>query len=192
MGVYRRGRIWWYRFEFGGRRFQESSHVANKHKAEQMEAKRKTDLADGHAGIRRRAAPLRFDEAIQRFLEWSKYRHRPKTHEVHKMHCDTLKRFFGGKWLDQITPETVEQFRLARLHEERKNANDGSTVSPTTVNRALETLRLIFNHLELKSPTRKEMFFDEEGKTRVVSVQEELAYFRETSQPLRDIATVIL
>jgi integrase len=78
------------------------------------------------------------------------------------------------------------------LHEERKNANDGSTVSPATVNRALETLRLIFNHLELKSPTRKEMFFDEEGKTRVVSIQEELAYFRETSQPLRDIATVIL
>jgi integrase len=192
MAVYRRGKIWWYRFEFGGRRFQESSHVANKHKAEQMEAKRKTDLADGHAGIRRKAAPLRFDESIQRFLEWSKYRHRPKTHEAHKMHCDTLKRFFRGKWLDQITSETVEQFRLARLHEERKNANDGSTVSPATVNRALETLRLIFNHLELKSPTRKEMFFDEEGKTRVVSIQEELAYFRETSQPLRDIATVIL
>jgi hypothetical protein len=27
----------------------------------------------------------------------------------------------------------------------------------------LETLRLIFNHLELRSPTRKEMFFEEEG-----------------------------
>ena len=78
------------------------------------------------------------------------------------------------------------------LREERKNANDGSTVAPATVNRALETLRLIFNHLELKSSTRKEMFFDEEGQTRVVSVEEELAYFREASQPLRHIATVIL
>jgi integrase len=192
MAVYPRGKIWWYRFEFAGRRIQESSHCANKHKAEQMEAKRKTDLAEGHAGFRRKAAPLRFDDAIQRFLEWSKYRHRPKTHEAHKMHCDTLKRHFGAKWLDQITPETVEQFRCARLSEQRKNANDGSTVAPATVNRALETLRLIFNHLELKSPTRKEMFFNEEGQTRVVSVQEELAYFREASQPLRDIASVIL
>jgi integrase len=192
MAVYRRGKIWWYRFEFGGRRIQKSSHLANKHKAEQMEAKYKTDLAEGHAGICRKAPPLRFDEAVQRFLEWSSYKHRPKTHEGHKMQCDILKRFFYGKWLDQITPEIVEHFRLVRLHEERKNANDGSTVSPATVNRALETLRLIFNHLELKSPTRKEMFFDEEGKTRVVSVREELAYFRETSQPLRDIATVIL
>ena len=120
MGVYRRGRIWWYRFEFGGRRFQESSHVANKHKAEQMEAKRKTGLAEGHAGIHRKSPPPRFEEAIERFLEWSSYKHRPKTHELHKMHCETLKRFFGGKWLDQITPETVEQFRLARLNEVRE------------------------------------------------------------------------
>jgi integrase len=50
----------------------------------------------------------------------------------------------------------------------------------------------MFNRSELKSPTRKEMFFSEEGQTRVVSVQEELAYLQEASQPLRDIATVIL
>jgi integrase len=192
MAVYRRGRIWWYRFEFGGRRFQESSHSSNKHKAQLMEARRKSDLADGHAGIRHKTAPLRFGEAVQRFLEWSKGQHRPKTHEAHKMHCATLKGFFDGKWLDQITPETVEAFRLKRLHEERKNSIDGSTVSPTTVNRALESLRLIFNHLKLGSPTRKEMFFDEAEKTRVVGVEEELAYLREASQPLRDIATIIL
>ena len=108
------------------------------------------------------------------------------------MHCDTLKRFFRGKWLDGITPEAVEQFRQVRLREQRKNAHDGSTIAPATVNRALETLRLLFNHLELKSPTRKEMFSKEEGQTRVVSVEEELAYFRQASQPLRDIAMVIL
>jgi integrase len=192
MAVYRRGKIWWIRFEFTGRRIQESTHCTNKHKAEQIEAKRKTDLAEGQAGIRRKAPPPRFVDAVQRFLEWSKSKHRAKTHESHKMHCETLKRFFLGKWLDQIIPDMVEQFRLARSNEKRQNANDGSTVSPATVNRALETLRLIFNYLELKSPTRKEMFFKEEEQTRVVSVQEELAYFREVSQPLRDIATVIL
>lgn len=192
MAVYRRGKLWWYRFEFGGRRIQESSRSTNKHKAELLEAKRKTDLIEGHAGIRRKAPPPRFEEAVERFLEWSRGKHRPKTHELHKMNCETLHRFFRAKWLDQITPEMVEQFRLTRLHEERKNAHDGSTVSAATVNRALATLRLIFNRLELKSPTRKEMFFSEDGQTRVVSVQEELAYLREASQPLRDIAAVIL
>lgn len=192
MAVFRRGKIWWYRFEFAGRRIQESSHCANKHKAEQMEAKRKTDLADGCAGIRRKAPPPRFEEAARQFLEWSNFHHRPKTHQLHKMNCKTLGRFFGGKWLDQITPAIVEQFRLMRLRDERKNAHDGSTVSPATVNRGLETLRQIFTRLELKSPTRKEMFFKEETQTRVVTVQEELSYLREASQPLKDIATIIL
>lgn len=192
MAVYRRGKIWWYRFEFGGRRIQESSRCTNKHKAEQLEAKRKTVLIEGLAGIHRKAPVPRFEEAAQRFLEWSEHNHRPKTHELHKMNCGTLRRFFGGKWLDQVSVEMVEQFRLTRLREERKNAHDGSTVSPATVNRALATLRLIFNRLELKSPTRKEMFISEEGQTRVVSVTEEIAYLREASQPLRDIATVIL
>jgi integrase len=108
------------------------------------------------------------------------------------MHCETLTRSFGGKRLDQITAQAVEQFRLARLREKRKNANDGTTVSPTTVNRALETLRLIFNHLDLKSPTQKQMFFDEKEQTRVVSVAEERAYLRAASQSLKDIAVAIL
>jgi integrase len=192
MAVYRRGKVWWYRFEFGGRRIQESSRCTNKHKAEQLEAKRKADLVDGNAGIRRKAPPPRFEEAVRIFLEWSHDNHRPKTRALHEMNCQTLKRHFGGKWLDQITPEIVEQFRLVRSREERKNAHDGSTISPATVNRALATLRLIFNRLELKSPTRKGMFFKESAQTRVVSVKEELAYLREASQPLKDIATVIL
>jgi integrase len=190
--LYRRGKFWWYAFEFGGRRIQESSHCSNKHKAQQLEAKRKTDLIEGHAGIHRKAPAPRFKDAVDKFLEWSSYNHRPKTHELHKMTCETLRRFFGGKWLDQITPESVEQFRCMRLREKRKNANDGSTVSPVTVNRALETLRLIFNRLELKSPTRKEMFFREKPQTRVVSLAEELSYLRQAGQPLKDIATIIL
>jgi integrase len=189
---YKRGKTWWYAFQFGGRRIQESSRCTNKHKAQQLEAKRKTELIEGHAGIRRKAPTPRFEEAVQLFLEWSRCKHRPKTYELHKMNCSTLRRYFGGKWLDQITPEMVDQFRLMRLRDERRNAHDGSTVSPASVNRALATLRLIFNRLELRSPTRREMFFREDGQTRVVSVQEELAYLREASQPLRDIATIIV
>ena len=192
MGLFRRGRIWWFRFEFDGRRLQESSRSTNKRLAQDLESKRKIDLAEGNAGIRRKAPPPRFDEAVEQSLEWSRDTHRPKTHELHKLNCETLSRFFGRRRLDQITPEMVEHFRQIRLREHRKNAHDKSTVSPATVNRALATLRLIFNHLELQSPTRKGMFFKEGGQTRVVSEKEELAYMRETSQPLRDIATIIL
>jgi integrase len=192
MAVYRRGKKWWYKFKFGGRRIQESSKTTNKHKAELLEAKRKSDLVDGNAGIRRKAPPPRFEDAVRRFLEWSRSVHRPKTHALHGTNCDTLTRYFAGKWMDEITSESVEQFRLTRIGEERRNAHDGSTVSPATVNRALATLRLIFNYLELRCPIKKGMFFKEEGQMRVVSAKEELAYLREASQPLKDIATIIL
>src|SRR5262244_660873 len=141
MAIYRRGKIWWYSFEFQGRRIQESSGFTNKKRAIDAESVRRTKLLEGRAGLSRPKLVPRFDEAIKQFLEWSKCQHRTKTHQAHKMHCETLKRFFGTKWLDQITPAAVEQFRLARLREERQNADDGSTVAPATVNRALETLR---------------------------------------------------
>ncbi len=99
-----------------------------------------------------------------------------------------------------ITSEMVEDFRQARLREtrwaklreKRGKAKDSSTVSPATVNRALSTLRLIYSCLNLKSPTLKGMFAKEEEQTRVVMVDEETAYLHTASQPLRDIATVIL
>lgn len=192
MCVYKRGNVWWYRFEFNGRRIQESSGCKNKNAALRLEAKRKTELNEGRAGIRRKAPPPKFEEAVEQFLEWSRLSHRSKTHELHKLNCETLLRYFRGKWLEEVTSEMVEGFRLARLREPRKNARDGSMVAPATVNRALATLRLIFNRLELKAPTRKSMFFAESAKTRVISVEEELAYLRQASQPLRDIATLIL
>jgi len=192
MAVYRRGKIWWYVFEFDGRRIRESSGFMNKTAAQRVEAKRKADLLDGRAGFLRKVAPPKFEDAVESFKTWSKNHHRPKTHELHKLNCDTLLRYFRGKWVDLITPEMVEDFRQGRLRETRRNAKDGSTVSPATVNRALSTLRLIYHRLELKTPTRKGMFSKEEGQTRVVSVDEETAYLLTASQPLRDIAMVIL
>jgi hypothetical protein len=41
MGVYRRGKTWWYVFEFQGRRIQESSGFTNKTAALRAEAQRK-------------------------------------------------------------------------------------------------------------------------------------------------------
>jgi site-specific recombinase XerD len=60
----------------------------------------------------------------------------------------------------------VEDFKLSRAREERRNAKDGSIVSPATVNRALTTLKKLFHHAEkddywLSNPTRGVEFLDE-------------------------------
>jgi integrase len=92
----------------------------------------------------------------------------------------------------------VEDFKLARAREERRNAKDGSIVAPATVNRALTTLKKLFHHAEksgygLSNPTRGVEFLNEgPGRMRVVSFEEELKYLARASQPLKDIAQIIL
>ena len=45
MAVYKRGGVWWYKFNWNGRTIRASTKVTNKRTAEQIEAARKTELA---------------------------------------------------------------------------------------------------------------------------------------------------
>ncbi len=56
MCVYKRGKVWWYRFTWRGEAFRESTKQPNKRVAEQIEAAHKTSLAKGEVGIRDRKA----------------------------------------------------------------------------------------------------------------------------------------
>jgi integrase len=197
MAVYRRGNVWWFHFEFEGRHLQESSRFTNKTAALRAEAKRKAELLERRAGFSRRELPPKFEDYVLLFLAWSKQQHRPATWALHKANCDALLRHFKGKWLDGITPGMVEDFKFARLRDVRRNAHDGSTISNATVNRALTTLKLLFHHAErcglaVGSPTQGVALLEEAGRMRVITFEEELAYFQAASQPLRDIARVIL
>jgi integrase len=198
MAIYMRGGVWWYEFEFQGRRVRASSYQTNKTAAMRTEAKRKTDLLERRAGFSKKKLAPKFDDQVKEFLAWSAINHRPKTTALHKTNCDTLLRFFKGKWLDEITSSLVEQFKQTRIGEARRNAKDGSAITGATVNRALTTLKRLYNHAEhcgfdVSNPTRGVHFFNEgSGRMRVVSFTEELAYLDAASQPLKDIARIIL
>ena len=197
MAVFRRGKVYWYHFTFQGRRIQESSGFQNKTAALRAEAKRKLDLLDRRTGFTKLKVAPKFDEFAEQFLEWSKGQHRPKTHELHSGNCGTLKRFFRGKWMDEITHGMVEDFKLARIREKRWGEQKGIAVSAVTVNRALSTLRLMYNYAErcgfqVSNPVKHVEFFRENGRTRIISLEEELTYLAAASQPLKDIARVML
>jgi hypothetical protein len=61
MAVYRRNRVWWYRFTWKGEAIRESTKQTNKRIAEQMESAHKTSLAKGEVSLRNRkpAATIR-------------------------------------------------------------------------------------------------------------------------------------
>jgi integrase len=197
MSLYRRGKTWWYVFVVSGRKIQESSGHQNKCAALRAEARRRTDLLDRRAGFAKPKLPPKFDEFTKRFLEWSRSQHRPKTQELHAGNCATLRRFFRGMWLDEITQGMVEDFKTARIGEKRWRGQQGSTVSVVTVNRALSTLRLMYNYAErcgfqVSNPVKHVEFFRETGRERIISLEEERAYIAAASQPLKDIARIML
>lgn len=71
MGVYKRGDVWWFKFNWNGKTIRESTKHTNKRVAEQIEAARKTALAKGEVGIRDRPpVPTFGDFAKNDFLPY--------------------------------------------------------------------------------------------------------------------------
>ena len=52
MSIYKRGRIYWYKFTFNGEAIRESTRQTNQHTARQMESAHRASLAKGEVGIR--------------------------------------------------------------------------------------------------------------------------------------------
>ena len=50
MGIYKRGDLYWYRFNWNGETMRESTKTSNKRVAAQIESARKTALAKGEVG----------------------------------------------------------------------------------------------------------------------------------------------
>ena len=196
--LYRRGKTYWFAFQFESRRIQESTGTTNKNAAKRAETIRKAQLIERRAGIVRKPLPSKFEEHVPAFLKWAMRQHRPNTVALHTQNCKVLLRYFAGKYLDEITPAMVEDFKGARIREERGNAQDGSKIGPATVNRALTTLKLLFNHaarsgLAVANPTHGVHFLRESpGRMRILTFEEELAYFQAAGQPVQDIARLIL
>jgi integrase len=154
-------------------------------------------LLERRAGFTKLKPIPKFDELSKQFLEWSKQQHRPKTYELHKLNCETLKRFFCGKYLDEITSEMVEDFKSARKQERIQWAKS-RFIAGATVNRALTTLKLLFHQAQccgyaVTNPVvGVAMYREPLDSMRVISFEEQAAYLAETSQPLHDIAKIIL
>src|ERR1700730_4363117 len=75
MSVYRRGRIWWYKFTWKGEPIRESTKHTNKRVAEQIEAAHKTSLAKGEVGIReKKPIPTVVQFAKNDFLPYTRSR----------------------------------------------------------------------------------------------------------------------
>jgi integrase len=177
MAVYKRGNIWWYKFNWKGEPIRETTKQSNKRVAEQMEAAHKTSLAKCEVGIRDRAAVPTLKEFAEKdfkpYIE-SRFTNRPKTLEYYRTGLKNLSGYapLAGCILDTITAERISGF-VAKRRE--------AGLEVSSINRQLEVLRRMlklaveWGKVE-KAPSKVEMLPGEKHRDRVLSADEEAGY----------------
>src|ERR1700734_2184054 len=133
MSVFKRGNIYWYKFIWGGKRIQESTHQQNYRAACTMENDAKTKLATGNAGIRiKKQAGTLADYLNNNLLPWAKaqFTEQPKSLKWYRNEINVLLNYspLAGARLDEITDELLAGFKSARLKQGRKISTVNSTI----------------------------------------------------------------
>lgn len=177
--VYKRGKVWWFKFTFNGEQFRESTKQTNKRVAEQIESARKTGLAKGDVGIRDRAPVPTFAEFIKRdFLPHveATFAEKPSTRAYYRIQLGHLTGHapIAGAKLNEISADVIAGFI-----EKRRESN----YEVSSINRALQVLRRSF-HLAVewgkveKLPAKVSLIPGERRRERVLSAGEEDAYLK--------------
>ena len=189
--IYKRGSVYWYEFCFRGRRFRKSTGLTNKNAAIQAEAKKRTQLAEGEAGIHRPSAVPAFKKFLEvEFTPWDKSQHEahPRTHKRYMVSSKVLVQFFGKLRLNEITPALIEKYKMQRRQQVREAG----------VNRDLAALRLMLNFATIQGHLHRNPFKgvkllqEGAGAMRILSHEEEQKYLEVASKTLRDVAILML
>lgn len=138
--LYRRGKVWWYKFRFAGRLFQESTKSTSKEVARRAELKRRRDLDEGLHGLRKREAPQTLKMASDAWLELKKPTLAPKSVVIEKTNLSHILPVLGQRLLTDLGAADISRYQQARL-------KDGA--APKTINLEVGTVRAILRRHRL-------------------------------------------
>jgi integrase len=185
MGIYKRGRIWWFDFfDQNKKRVFESSHSPSRREAERLLAIRQADVGRGQYQVVPKISLGDFSEKYMVFAKANK-----ASWDRDAGMLKHIRGFFGNRNLTDVSPMDVEEYKVYR----------SSLVEKSTVNRELALLKHMFN-LALAwdlypkaNPLRKVKFFREDNvPLRTLSIEEEERFMRSASPYIQDIARFAL
>jgi integrase len=197
MAVYKRGKIWWYKFNWNGETIRESTKQTNKRTAEQMEAAKRTALAKGEVGIKEKPKSPTLAEFAPRFTAAIETccAEKPATVTFYKAKLKVLVKLLGGRRLDEIEEAEIEQYTQARANTKSRRKQP---LSPASVNRELATLRrrlrLAHEWKILDRVPRIHLLRGEYQREFVLSHQQETLFLEVAAgrDDLRDVAMVLV
>ncbi len=185
MGLYRRGKFFWFSVTQNGKRIQYSTGSDNRKLAERIYAKALTEIQEGRWFEKQKAKSILFAELVEKYL----VRH-CKSRDEHTV--KKLLPVFGHLTLAEITTDLVADYREERL----------KSVQPATVYQELSLMRRMFNVARrewkwLKENPVADLSFsigNRNARERWLSVEEEKLLLESASNPkwLRSLLIVAL
>src|SRR5438094_6975264 len=118
MAIFKRGKIYWYKFMWQGELIRESTKRGNDKVARQMEAAHKTSLAKGEVGIREKKPVLTLAEFCRkRFAPWAESTTSLKTwRDFYRVGLTAIQSYapLENLKLDAITAKRIADFASQR------------------------------------------------------------------------------
>jgi len=192
MSIYKRGKIYWYKFMWDGERVRESTRQSNQNIARQMEAAHRASLARGEVGIRDKSPiPNLTNFCVERVEPWAKStfeKAAPKTWLWYCFGINSVKNSatLGTEKLNYIGPELIAEFAA-----EKQRA--GLQIS--SINSCLRALRRILRLAVewgvLESAPKVKFLGGEHRRERVISANEESLYLAAAQPLLHDVSVVL-
>src|SRR5450631_1860739 len=190
MSIYKRGRVYWYKFMWNGEMVRESTRQPNQNIARQMEGAHRASLAKGEVGIRdRKTAPTLADFISQRFEPWAEASTSAKTWiDYYRPGIRTIQKYrpLASLRLNEITSERASDFAAWR---------QSAGLQVSSVNSSLQVLRRVmrlaaqWGAIEV-APLVK-MLPGESHREDVVKPDEEARYLAAAPEPLGSVASVL-
>lgn len=194
MAVYKRGKVWWYKFTYRGEPIHESTKQGNKRVAEQIEAAHKTALAKGEVGIRERKPVPSLQGFADRFLAAieTQYADKPATILFYRSKLNYLLAFgpLAKRRLDRIDEALIDEYKQKRSRQLSRRKKPFSVVP---VNRELATLRRLLRLSHewkmIDRVPRIRLLRGETVREFVLGHEQEDQYLVEAPQPLHNVVS---
>jgi len=188
VSIYKRGHIYWYRFQWQGESIRETTKQGNDKVARQIEAAHRTRLAKGEVGIReKKAAPALAHFLKNDFIPFVQTKHaaKPGTAEYYVDGANMVcKCDWASEPLDKISDQHAQHF-----------AAKYAKLSPSRINCGLRSLRralnLAFEWGKLERAVKITLAKGERQRDTVLADVDWQRYIAECPQPWRDAAIII-
>lgn len=139
MGIYRRGKVWWFSFSIKGKPYRGSCKTVDETAAQQYHDKLKHEAWSER--VLKEKQRRTWEEASKKWLAEHQHKRSKKDDERYADFWLAQFNEIGVKYLDEVTPDVVADIRDEEVGRPKQRGDD--VVKPATVNRYLSYLRAV-------------------------------------------------